>query len=69
MKYQKIISLAEKLEKFVAKNCERNVTFAFCISNFDMIGWPISFLSATRIAELSLHLAANRRNDSLVFVI
>lgn len=52
------ISLVEKFEKFVAENCERNVTFAFWVSYLDMVGCLLSFLRATRTADWYLHLAA-----------
>ncbi|GBM17909.1 hypothetical protein AVEN_108996-1 [Araneus ventricosus] len=46
----------ENFNKFVAKNCEINVTFAFWISYLEMVGSLLRFLRATRTADWDLHL-------------
>lgn len=46
----------ENFNKFVAKNCEINVTFAFWISYLEMVGSLLRFLRATKTADWDLHL-------------
>jgi hypothetical protein len=52
------LSILEKFNDFVAKNCQTNITFAFWISYLDMVGSLLIFLRATRNADWNLHLAA-----------